>query len=187
MYINVYIHIHIHTYTYVHLPLRDEWLVARVGLEQRCKGNTSTYIYMGAYIYTYIYTHTHTHTHTYIYIYICMYICICIYIYIYIYIYTHTHTHTHTAPRAQAVAIRRDRRAALPKLEGLIRGEAWPLQDSVLCRGFCTRTNTIDWGQPLRLGTPITAPHRPYYCAIYYIPRPPFCSIPYNIGNANTV
>jgi len=54
----------------------------------------------------------------------------------------------------------------------------WPLQDIVLYRGFCTRTNTIICKQPLYLGTPLTAPHCTHYCAIYYTPPTPlYCNI----------
>ena len=36
-----------------------------------------------------------------------------------------------------------------------------------------TRINTIICKQPLCLGTPLTAPHRPHYCEMYHIHPPP--------------
>jgi len=57
------------------------------------------------------------------------------------------------------------------------RGAPWPLQDIVLCRGFCTRINTIICKQPLCLSTPLTTSHRPHYCAINYTPPTPFIAV----------
>jgi len=54
---------------------------------------------------------------------------------------------------------------------------SWPLQDIVLCRGFCTRINTIILKHPLCVGTPLTVPHRLHYCAMYYIPPTPLIAI----------
>jgi len=63
----------------------------------------------------------------------------------------------------------------------------WPLQHIVVCRVFCTRINTIICKQPLCVGTPLPAPHRPHYCAIFYIPPISLFSqyMPYDIGNGN--
>jgi len=47
-----------------------------------------------------------------------------------------------------------------------------------LCKSFCTRISSIIRKNPLSLGTPLTAPHRPHYCAMHYIPLTPLqCNI----------